>query len=103
MLSRFVLLCFVSAGAVFGQAAPPAVPDSVIAESNVSYSAVGGRQNLDIFRPRAASATPLPAVLLVHGGGFTAGAKEEYRDLAIKLAQRGYVAASANYRLAPRN
>jgi len=79
------------------------IPDTVIADRDVEYSAVGGRQTLDIVRPREASTVPRPAILLVHGGGFRAGAKESYLPLAIKLAERGYVAATANYRLSPRN
>jgi acetyl esterase/lipase/sugar lactone lactonase YvrE len=58
---------------------------------------------MDIVRPREAGKGEWPAVLLVHGGGFRAGSKEGYIPLAIKLAERGYVAATANYRLAPRN
>ena len=58
---------------------------------------------MDIVRPREAGSAPRPAVLLIHGGGFRAGSKESYIPLAIKLAERGYVAATANYRLSPRN
>ena len=89
---------------MFAQAAnAPKIPDTVVAEREVEYSAVGGRQTMDIVRPREASNTPRPAVLLVHGGGFRGGTKEGYISLAVKLAEHGYVAATANYRLAPRN
>ena len=85
----------------------PKIPDTVLIERDVEYSAVGGSQTMDIVRPRETSSeagkSGRPAVLLVHGGGFRAGSKEGYIPLAIKLAERGYVAASANYRLAPRN
>jgi acetyl esterase/lipase len=82
---------------------PPAVPDSVVADRDVEYSAVGGRQTMDIVRPKAASGTPRPAVVLIHGGGFRAGTKESYIPLAVKLAEHGYIAATITYRLAPRN
>ena len=81
--------------------AAPQIPDSVIADRDVEYSPLGGGQKMDIIRPRADSTTPRPAVLLIHGGGFRAGSKEGYIPLAIKLAERGYVAATINYRLAP--
>lgn len=42
-----------------------------------------------------------PAVLCVHGGGFRAGKREGYDGLCKQLAGRGYVAATASYRLAP--
>jgi dienelactone hydrolase len=58
---------------------------------------------MDIVRPKATSAAPRPAVLLIHGGGFRGGNKEGYIPLAVKLAEHGYVAATINYRLAPRN
>ena len=68
----------------------------------VEYSAVGGRQLMDIVTPRDSS-HPYPAVLLVHGGGFRGGARSAYLPLAQKLAEHGYVAATADYRLSPRN
>ena len=95
---------FALAGSALAQApAAPPVPDTVLADRDIEYSAVGGRQTMDIVRPKGASATPRPTVLLVHGGGFRAGNKEGYIGLAVKLAERGYVAATANYRLSPGN
>lgn len=58
---------------------------------------------MDIVRPRNAAAEPRPAVVLVHGGGFRQGKRESYLPVAIRLAERGYVAATVSYRLAPRN
>jgi acetyl esterase/lipase len=69
---------------------------------NVEYSNVGQRVEMDLFRPKAAVGN-LPAVLFVHGGGFRGGRRETYRALAAKLAARGYVTATASYRLAPRH
>ena len=79
---------------------PPAVPDTVLADRDVVFSNVGGRQTMDIIRPKD-GATSHPTVLLIHGGGFRAGTKEGYIPLAVKFAQRGYVAATATYRLSP--
>jgi acetyl esterase/lipase len=101
MCARLPIILLASYCALFAQA--PKIPDTVLAEREVEYSAVGGRQTLDIVRPREASNKPRPAVLLVHGGGFRGGTKEGYLPLAIKLAEHGYVAATANYRLSPRN
>ena len=104
MHRHFLILLLASSGALLAQSPePPKLPDSVLAERKVEYSAVGGRQTLDIIRPREASSSPRPAILLVHGGGFRAGAKESHLPLATRLAGRGYVAATANYRLSPRN
>jgi acetyl esterase/lipase len=76
-------------------------PSAVVVEKEIVYSAVGGGQTMDMVRPRDASNAGRPAVLLVHGGGFRAGNKESYLPLATRLAERGYVAATASYRLAP--
>jgi acetyl esterase/lipase len=77
------------------------VPDDVAAERGVVYSTVGEPQVMDIFMPKAKGGER-PAVLLIHGGGFRAGSKEGYVPLAIQMAQHGYVAATMNYRLAPK-
>jgi len=104
MHARSLLLWLAAASLLPAQQANvPKVPDTVIADRDVEYSAVGGRQTMDIIRPRDTSGSPRPTVLLVHGGGFRAGTKEGYIPLAVKLAERGYVAATANYRLSPRN
>lgn len=66
------------------------------------YSNVGQKLEIDIVRP-ASTPGPAPTVLLIHGGGFRAGNRQSYLPLAQKLAARGYVAATASYRLAPRH
>ncbi len=68
---------------------------------DVEYSNVGQRVAMDIATP--AGDGPFPAVLLVHGGGFRRGTRDSYWPLAQRLAERGYVAATASYRLAPRH
>ncbi len=73
-----------------------------LAAQTVEYSNVGAKMEMDIVRPANAT-VPAPAVLLVHGGGFRAGNRQSYLPLAQKLAARGYVAATASYRLAPRH
>lgn len=105
MLPSMKFLLFpVAILAVFAQAIPPvpSMPPTVIHEAEVEYSNVGQKVAMDIVRPRNASAA-VPAVLLVHGGGFRRGHRNSYLPLAIKLAERGYVAATASYRLAPRH
>ncbi|MET0304188.1 MAG: alpha/beta hydrolase [Microbacteriaceae bacterium] len=54
--------------------------------------------------PGASGTTaPRPAILLVHGGSWTRGDKADlaWRSTCQWLAKSGYVAFSANYRLAP--
>lgn len=52
---------------------------------------------LDLYLPFGQA--PAPAVVLVHGGGWRAGVRENLAPLAIGLAERGYAAATITYRL----
>jgi acetyl esterase/lipase len=54
---------------------------------------------LDLYTPRGDAATNRPVFVWAHGGAFFSGDKGSSKDWAIKLAQRGYVTASINYRL----
>lgn len=54
------------------------------------------RQKLDIFLPPKAEG-PLPLIVMIHGGGWQSGSKEQAPAEA--FARRGYVVARINYRL----
>ncbi len=55
----------------------------------------------DLYQPVGAKAAP--AVLLVHGGGWTGkDGRWQMTGIAKKLAKRGYVVLNVTYRLAPR-
>jgi triacylglycerol lipase len=55
----------------------------------------------DVYLPEGPGAHP--GILLVHGGGWLAGSKGRMRHIGTALAERGYVAVSINYRLAPKH
>lgn len=57
-------------------------------------------QTLDIYAP-AGGGRSYPAVVFLHGGGWTSGAPGDYRFLGSALASRGVVAFIAGYRLLP--
>jgi acetyl esterase/lipase len=57
------------------------------------------RQKLDVFRPAGDRAAPL--VVLIHGGGWAGGCKEQYRRTCLPLAEAGIASASIGYRLLP--
>lgn len=83
--------------------AAPQVPDTVAWEPGIEYSnPEDAHLQLNLARPKEAKGK-LPAVLCIHGGGFRAGNRESYDNLCIKLAERGYVAATITYRLAPKH
>jgi acetyl esterase/lipase len=81
----------------------PALSQPVVHEKQLEYSDVGARVAMDIVRPRTATNEKRPAVVLIHGGGFRRGTRESYLPVAARLAERGYVAATISYRLAPRH
>ncbi|SRR6056297_986206 len=75
------------------------IPSSISADLDVTYATIDGRAlAMDIFRPRDGGSN-LPAILVVHGGGWLKGDKEKFRALALRLAERGYVTAAVEYRL----
>lgn len=76
--------------------------DDVILEQGVEYSRPGDMGLLlNIARPKAANRAP--AILCIHGGGFRAGKRESWDARCQKMAERGYVAATVTYRLAPQH
>jgi dipeptidyl aminopeptidase/acylaminoacyl peptidase len=54
---------------------------------------------LDLYQPSGDTAAKRPALVWVHGGGFTTGDKSSGRARATFFARLGYVAVSINYRL----
>lgn len=82
-----------------GQTPPPAVPAGVQAYRNLAYVPGGHeRQVLDLFVPEQA-AKPLPVIIWVHGGGWSAGDKAGCPPLRQGYTGRGFAVASLNYRL----
>ena len=63
---------------------------------NVSYG-THVRNSLDIYLPERRD-TKTPVILLVHGGSWFEGDKSAFTDLAKYWRDRGYAAATMNYR-----
>lgn len=63
----------------------------------------GVKLTMDLYQPKKVDG-PAPAVLYVHGGGWTGGDKSDGAGLLFKeeLVRRGYMMAAINYRLAPK-
>lgn len=71
-------------------------------EPDVTYCVMDGVElKMDIYRPQSGAA-PTPALLYVHGGGWTGGDKRSGIQDIPELLARGYLIAAVNYRLAPR-
>ncbi len=79
-----------------------AIPGGAVLERDVAYLAEDRAERADLYRPRSvAREARLPAVVIIHGGGFTGGDKRRSREIniAVNLVLRGYVALSINYLL----
>ncbi|WP_240935679.1 alpha/beta hydrolase [Hymenobacter sp. HDW8] len=82
--------------------AQPAFPSTIQARRNLTYCTVGGRPlQLDIFYPKAKRSQGYPAVLLIHGGGWSSGDRSHHAPMAQQLAAKGYVTVTVEYRLSP--
>jgi acetyl esterase len=87
-----VVVCAAPGGAAQG---------GVNVKNDVTYRTVDGEQlGLDVYQP-AKKGKNRPAVVVVHGGGWTQGDKALFAQQGNQLAERGFVAFSINYRLAP--
>ena len=99
-MHRYVILAALLLPAAFPQQPPLKIPDSLRYEANVAYDTADPQQVMDIIRPNDGATHP--AVLFIHGGGFRAGSRKGYLQQCVRLAQQGYVTATADYRLAPK-
>jgi acetyl esterase/lipase len=75
----------------------------VSVQPDVSYGNAGGQNLLlDIYEPReliSNSRDLRPAILLIHGGGWTSFDKSTMQKMGLFLARSGFVAFSVDYRL----
>jgi acetyl esterase/lipase len=68
-------------------------------QTDVPYGEAGGQVLLlDVYRPKGREEV-LPAVLLIHGGGWRRGSKADNAPFARHLARAGFVCFCVNYRL----
>jgi len=68
-------------------------------EANIVYHAANNYQNkLDVYLPADATA-PTPVVVVIHGGGWVEGTKEERVLEMMPYLQMGFAAVNVEYRL----
>lgn len=79
------------------------VPKDVTWIPDIAYREGHELWKLDLAMPAADSDTPRPAIVIVHGGGWSGGDKRAniWARYPIEYASRGFVAISINYRLLP--
>jgi acetyl esterase/lipase len=114
-MKRYALLAVfaLALGSVLLPAADPAEP-SVKVEKAVTYGTTGGEKLLcDVATPPGDG--PFPCVVCLHGGAWQGGSRKDLstgsKDKSGKvgpswievIAEKGYVAVSVGYRLAPKH
>ena len=117
-LARLVVVAWaigLLAGCIPSSVAPPTAPgplryrDEMFLSATVTPNLVYGSApdlsgqpvtlRLDLYRPTGDTVTSRPAVVFVHGGGFSSGDKGDLAGIVTPLVRRGFVAVSINYRL----
>lgn len=86
-----------------GLLAPMRNPDTIPAGVTVDYGVVYGRVDgydlvLDLYRPENLE-QPAPALVFIHGGGWSRHGRDYYAYWASRYAAKGYVCASIDYRI----
>ncbi|MFP5393965.1 MAG: alpha/beta hydrolase [Gammaproteobacteria bacterium] len=75
-----------------------AAPAATLAVQTIQFGE--HRLRADIVQPTPAQSGPRPAMILIHGGGWSAGHRDEFSQFAQLLASRGILAMLIDYRLA---
>jgi len=97
--TRLDVIQAIGAGAVPIVNIAPVTPDDVIIKQNIVYGMGGEHElKLDLYRPAEQNGV-VPGLIFVHGGGWSGGAKKDYRFYGLHFARLGYVVVSIDYRL----
>jgi acetyl esterase/lipase len=97
------LLCALSSFVLTVASLRAADPTDIRIERGMSYLGVGRSELADLYLPmEIPHGQRVPAVVIIHGGGFTGGHRDAARELNIgsTLARNGYVGMSIDYVLA---
>lgn len=78
----------------------PQSSPQVSVHENVQYGEADGQKLLlDVYEPAASNGQLRPAVVMIHGGGWTSFDKSTMHGMGEFLARAGYVGFSVDYRL----
>jgi acetyl esterase/lipase len=79
-----------------------AAESSVDISTGVTYAQRdSGPLKADVYVPKGAG--PFPGMIVVHGGAWAMGTREQLAGAALFLAEHGYTAVAIEYRLAPQD
>jgi acetyl esterase/lipase len=95
-------LLVLASAAISSAAPPPEPPPGVTLRRDVSFLGKDRKEKLDLYQAAERPVgTRSPAVVIIHGGGWTGGDKGARREFitGTTLARAGYVCVSVNYSL----
>ncbi len=77
----------------------PEVPANLMVHKNIVYKKVDTLAlGLDIYEKKGLSGS-VPALIFIHGGGWSKGKRSDYLPYLIDFAEKGYVTVTVSYRL----
>ncbi len=100
----FIRLTFDWGGSAANKALAKHVPANISTRRDLPYAEGDSQDTLfDVYVPSEieGTATALPAIVWVHGGGFVSGSKEHVANYLKILAGKGFTTIGVNYAIAP--
>lgn len=79
----------------------PHLPDNVVAKEGIVYSRPSESRSLHLNLYRPNDQKKYPALLMIHGGGWSSGDISLQIPMAQHIAAKGYVTIPVEYRLSP--
>src|SRR5262249_12246001 len=73
--------------------------EAVTVRKDVSFLGESRKEKLDVYLPPTSFARPVPAVVLIHGGGWSGGSKSQTASMSRTLAGNGYAVFTIDYLL----
>ncbi|MCD7722755.1 MAG: alpha/beta hydrolase [Clostridiales bacterium] len=97
LMGAFWNMCAVSDEKKHSRQTPPS---GVVKVKDIQYAGGDKWHLLDVYYPEN-TASPLPVIIDIHGGGWMYATKELNEYYCLCLAARGYTVFNINYRLVP--
>ncbi len=98
--------CMIALATVIALLVVPAFAEDKVEvdyKPDVTYAVLDGEPlQLDLATPKGLD-HPVPAIVVIHGGGWMAGKRQDMSEIAKRIAAHGYVAATVSYRFAPKH
>jgi acetyl esterase/lipase len=95
--------CLVGGAVSSGDVARAAEKAEVEVKNDIVYATVAGEElKLDLAAPKGLDHVA-PAIVMIHGGGWMQGRRQDMIGFAKQAAARGYVSPTISYRFAPKH